>query len=156
MREKLTNPDHVRTWPGTIPVEHVYTVGVAGEAFLRAIKERGRLVAVGCPGCGTDYLPPRLYCERCFEKTGEVREVEARGTVDTFTVAHRDLEGHPLEKPQVYAFVRIDGTGGGLVHRLGEVDPDDVHIGMEVQAVFLPPAQRTGSILDIVNFKPAE
>ena len=155
MREKLTNPEDVRTWPGNVPVEYIYTAGVAGEAYLRAIKERGRLAASSCPGCGAGYLPPRLYCERCFEKTGEARDVEARGTVETFTVAHRDLEGEALDPPVVYAFVRIDGTGGGLVHRLGEVDPGEVHIGLKVEAVFLPPAKRTGSILDIVHFKPA-
>lgn len=154
MREKLTNPEHVRTFPGKVPVEHVYTAGVAGEAYLRAIKERGRLAASACPACAVDYLPPRLFCERCFEKTSEPRDVEARGTVNTFTVAYRDIDGRRLEEPVVYAFIGVSGTGGGLVHRLGGVEPGEVHIGLEVEAVFLPPAERTGSILDIVHFKP--
>ncbi len=154
MREKLTNPEDVRTWPGTIPVEYVYTAGVAGEAYLRAIKERGCLAASTCPDCNIDYLPPRLYCERCFAKTDEPRDVAARGVVETFTVAHRDLDGRPLEPPVIYAFVRIAGTAGGLIHRLGDVEPGDVHIGLEVEAVFRPPAERVGSILDIEHFKP--
>jgi uncharacterized OB-fold protein len=156
MREKLTNPEDVRTWPGSIPVEHIYTAGVAGEAYLRAIKERGKLAATACPSCGADYLPARLYCERCFEKTAEPRDVEARGVVETFTVAHRDIEDQPLDPPMVYAFIRIAGTGGGLVHRLGEVDQADVRIGLPVEAVFLAPAQRVGSVLDIVHFKPVK
>lgn len=154
MREKLTNPEDVRTWPGAIPVEYVYTAGVAGEAYLRAIKERGRLAASACADCGTDYLPPRLYCERCFGKNDAPRDVEARGVVETFTVAHRDLEGRPLKPPVIYAFVRITGTAGGLIHRLGGVEPGDVHIGLEVEAVFRPQAERVGSILDIECFKP--
>jgi hypothetical protein len=154
MLERITNPEEVRTWSGAVPIEHVYTVGVAGEVFFRAIKDRGRLVACVCPDCGTDYLPPRLYCERCFAKTADYRDLEARGTVHTFTVAHFDLDGRRLATPELYAFVRINGSGGGIVHRLGEVAASDVYIGMEVEAVFLPPARRTGSILDIAYFKP--
>ena len=37
---------------------------------------------------------------------------------------------------------------------LGEVSPGDVKIGMEVEAVWKPVAERTGSILDIAYFKP--
>ncbi|MEW6523378.1 MAG: zinc ribbon domain-containing protein [Bacillota bacterium] len=87
MREKLTKPGQARNWPGSIPVEYVYTAGVAGEAFLRAIKERGCLLTSGCPGCGASYLPARLYCERCFEKTAYYQDVEARGRVHAFTLA---------------------------------------------------------------------
>jgi hypothetical protein len=38
---------------------------------------------------------------------------------------------------------------------LGDVDPQQVHIGMKVQAVWKPPAEREGSILDIKHFRPA-
>ncbi len=155
MLEKLSNPDDVRSCAGNIPVEYVYTAGVAGEAFLRAIKERGRLVASGCPGCGASYLPARLYCERCFEQTTYYQDVEARGTVHAFTLAWYDLNGKRLDRPEVYAFVHIDGTGGGLVHRLGEIDPEQVYIGLPVEAVFLPAGQRVGSVLDIDYFRPS-
>jgi uncharacterized OB-fold protein len=37
---------------------------------------------------------------------------------------------------------------------LGEVAPDDVRIGMEVEAVWKPLEDRTGSILDIAYFRP--
>jgi uncharacterized OB-fold protein len=50
--------------------------------------------------------------------------------------------------------VKIDHTDGGLVHYLGDVKPDEVYIGMPVEAVFKPKKQRKGSILDIKYFKP--
>ncbi len=53
------------------------------------------------------------------------------------------------------AFVKLDGSDGGLVHRLGEVSPDEVEIGMTVEAVFKAKGKREGSILDIEYFKPA-
>jgi len=42
----------------------------------------------------------------------------------------------------------------GIMHLLGEVAPDDVKIGMRVKAVWKPPEEREGSILDIKYFKP--
>jgi uncharacterized OB-fold protein len=40
------------------------------------------------------------------------------------------------------------------MHLLGEVDPQQVEIGMKVQAVWKPAEEREGSILDIKYFKP--
>jgi len=50
--------------------------------------------------------------------------------------------------------MRMDGTDGGLVHYLGEVDSRDVRIGMQVEAVFKPKKERKGSIFDIKYFRP--
>ena len=50
--------------------------------------------------------------------------------------------------------VRIDGTDGGLIHYIEGMDPEDVAIGMPVEAVFKPKNQRKGSILDIKHFRP--
>jgi uncharacterized OB-fold protein len=52
--------------------------------------------------------------------------------------------------------IRIDGTDSGLLHWLGDVDPADARIGMRVEAVLKPQSQRTGSVLDIVHFRPAK
>jgi uncharacterized OB-fold protein len=45
---------------------------------------------------------------------------------------------------------------GGIMHMLGQVDPQEVHIGMRVKAVWKPPDERQGSITDIRYFKPLE
>jgi len=50
--------------------------------------------------------------------------------------------------------IKIHGTDGGLVHKIGETSPKDVKIGMEVEAVFKPREEREGSINDIKYFKP--
>jgi uncharacterized OB-fold protein len=42
------------------------------------------------------------------------------------------------------------------MHLLGEVAPDDVSIGMAVEAVWMPEEERRGSILDIRYFRPRE
>jgi hypothetical protein len=63
----------------------------------------------------------------------------------------------PLDEPQIPAVIRLDGTSeGGFLHLLGEVAPDDVRAGMQVEAVWKPAGERVGSILDIRYFRPLE
>jgi uncharacterized OB-fold protein len=78
--------------------------------------------------------------------------VGTRGEVSTFTVLHANPDGSYRETAEVIAFVRVGD--GGLVHRLGEIAPEDVTIGMTVEVVLKPPAERKGSILDIDYFRP--
>jgi uncharacterized OB-fold protein len=61
----------------------------------------------------------------------------------------------PLDPPEIPAVIRLDGASeGGFLHMLSEVAPDDVSIGMEVEAVWKPAGERSGSILDIEYFRP--
>ena len=59
-----------------------------------------------------------------------------------------------LKSSSCVVAVKIDQTDGGLVHYLGGVKPEEVYIGMSVEAVFKPKKQRKGSILDIKYFRP--
>jgi uncharacterized OB-fold protein len=152
--DKVNVNTAARTWPGKIPLESLYTVGIAGERFFREIKDNGKLWGTHCSQCDITYVPAQLFCERCFEKLTDWREVATKGTVETFTVVHVDLDGQPLAQPQVVACVRLVGADGGLVHFLGEVHPDEVYIGQPVEAVFKPQTEREGSILDIRYFRP--
>jgi len=151
--ERHTGTSDLTHWKGRIPVNYVYTAGRAGERFFRELIN-GRLLAAECRACGKIYVPPRIYCESCFNRMeDDFVKVSPKGTVHTFTVCHFKIDGSPTEEPVVVAMVKIDGTDGGLVHYLGNVAPKDVHIGMEVEAVFKPKKQRKGSILDIKYFR---
>lgn len=143
-----------KVWYDNIPLESEYTVGIAGEKFFRAIKDRGVIMGTVCPVCELTYVPPSMYCERCFTELEEWVEVSAKGTVYTYTILTRSLDDQPLDEPEVLAFVELEGAHGGLVHRLGEANLKDVEIGMEVEIVFKPQQEREGSILDIAYFKP--
>jgi len=154
--EKLTDPREIQHWHGHMETDYIYTLGVAGERFFKEIKQNGRIVGAKCRRCGIIYVPPRMYCERCFEKLEDWMDVGRRGTVHTFTIAHVDVDGSKLEVPTMYAMIKIDGTDGGLVHKLGEIHPDDVKFDMKVEAVLKPKNQRVGSINDIKYFKPVK
>jgi len=152
--EKIGDPSKIKHWMGHMECDYSYTHGIAGEKFFKEIKENARIMGTECKKCGFIYVPPRLFCEQCFEKLDEWVEVGKRGEVHTYTVAHIDVNGTKLKKPIIWAMIKIDKVHGGMVHRLSEVDPSDVRIGMHVEAVFKDKEERKGSMLDIKYFKP--
>jgi len=135
-------------------VAYDWDAGEAMGAFLEGMRD-GRIVATYCSSCERTLVPPRKFCERCFRTTDRWTEVDAVGTVETFSICHVTWDMRPLEEPELPAVIRLDGTSqGGFLHKLGEVSPDDVRIGMAVEAVWRPLEERTGSILDIAYFRP--
>jgi len=139
-------------WLGELPVTSRYTYGLAGERFFRTIKDEGKLLGTHCSNCERTYIPAALFCERCLAQLDEWVDVGTTGEVHTFTLLYENYDGSPREDPEIVVFVEL--ADGGLIHRLDEVDPEDVVIGMQVEAVFKPKAERVGSILDISHFKP--
>ena len=152
--EKVDKLHHVIAWRGDIPITSRYTAGIAGERFFRKIEEEARILGTRCEACDLTYVPPTMFCERCFAELDEWVEVESRGKVFTYTVLHRDLDDKPLDPPTILAYVKLEGSDGGLVHYLDEIDPESVYIDMPVEAVFKDAAEREGSILDIEYFRP--
>jgi acetyl-CoA C-acetyltransferase len=131
-----------------------WDAGEAIGAFLEGLRE-GTIVATYCASCERTLVPPRKFCERCFRPTDRWTEVPATGVVETFSICHVSWDMRALDPPELPAVIRLDGaSSGGFLHKLGEVDPADASIGMPVEAVFVPPAKRTGSILDIAYFRP--
>jgi hypothetical protein len=154
--EKITDPHRMKHWKGDMETDYAYTLGIAGERFFMEIKENARIMGVKCGKCSLIYVPPRLFCERCFEELTEWVEMGKTGTVHTYTIAHIGLDGSQLEEPIIWAMIKIDGAHGGLIHKLHGVKPEDVRIGMRVEAVFKDKGERTGSIRDIRFFRPIE
>lgn len=152
--ERTTDARRLRHWDVDMSVDYIYTSGIAGERFFRALRDEGRILGVRCPACKVNYLPPRMFCEGCFAELTDFSDANPEGKVVSFTVAHVDRRSHPLPQPDVYAFVRFRGIDeGGLIHRL-LVPPDQAKIGMAVRVRLKPKEQRTGTILDIEGFEP--
>jgi hypothetical protein len=152
--EKIDDPREIRHWMGHMETDYTYTLGIAGDRFFKEMKEKARIMGAKCKKCDLLYVPPRLFCERCFEKLEDWVEVGREGVVHTYTVAHIDTDGSKLKAPITWAVIKIANAHGGLVHKLGEIDPENVEIGMPVEAVFKPKKEREGSMLDIKYFKP--
>lgn len=154
--DSLEHLREARAMPGSLPTHYLYTAGVAGQKFLAALRDEGKILGARCEKCGYTYVPARMYCERCFAPLPEDQwtTVGPGGTLVSFTVVHLDLDGQPLAAPRTLGLIRLDGADGTLVHDLGELGGRAPEIGMRVTAALKPRAERTGSILDIRWFRP--
>lgn len=154
--ERFHKTSDITHWRGQIPMNYVYTAGRGNDLFFKTIMEKGKFVGTRCDECGIVYLPPRIYCERCFERIeGNTVSVPNEGVVHTFTVCYETYDEKEKARPSIVAMIRFDGTIGGLAHRIEGIDPELVEIGMPVKAVLKPKGKREGGILDIECFKPA-
>jgi uncharacterized OB-fold protein len=141
-----------KQWVGHMEADYIYTTGIAGDKFFKELKKTGQLTATECHRCNRTYVPPRMYCENCFEEPVVWKTIPPEGTISTFTVASIGLKNEKLPEPRMWAHIKIGN--GGLVHNLGEVKPEDVKIGMTVEAVLKPAKERKGEMQDILYFKP--
>lgn len=155
--ERISKPTEINHWLGHMEVDHYhYTAGLAGERFFTALRDEGKLLGSRCARCEITYIPPRIYCERCCAELTEFIDVGLRGRVRSFTIARIDREGQPLEEPETRALISFGDETTDLLHLLGEVEPDELCIGMEVEAVLKPKREREGKITDILYFRPVK
>ncbi len=136
-----------------VDARYSWDTGVAVSGFLRGLRS-GKVLGRECRGCGRVLVPPRMFCERCFRETDGWVEVESTGVVNTFSICHVTWDMQRLKVPELPAVIDIDGSDGGFLHKLGEISPEDVRVGMAVEAVWKPVGERVGSILDVAYFRP--
>jgi len=149
--EKLEGMD-VWIYHGRIYIPNTYAAGAVGSQFLIALRDKKRIMGTRCPTCNRVYVPARSVCKDCFSQLDEWVEVSDKGTLLTYTVCNQPNPVQPVEPPIIYGIIQLDGADNGFVHMLGEVDLEQLRIGMRVQAVFKE--KREASILDIKYFKP--
>jgi uncharacterized OB-fold protein len=140
-----------------VDARYAWDTGVAVSTYLRGLRQ-AKILARECFRCRRVLVPPRMFCEQCFRPTDRWLEVRDTGTVNTFSICYVTWDMQPLEDPEIPAVIEIDGAsrGIGFMHKLAEVKPDDVSVGMKVEAVWKAPDERRGSILDIRYFRPQE
>ena len=148
---------HIAKWRGEIPIESLYTAGIGGQRFFKALKEKGKLVGTRCRPCNQVFVPSRQFCERCFAELTEEVRVQPDGVIKSFSYAYVDHIGGRLKHPVASALVQLEGATTVMLHRLLEVkDLSRISIGSRVKAVIKPKAKRTGSMLDIEGFRLVE
>ncbi|MFX1402867.1 MAG: Zn-ribbon domain-containing OB-fold protein [Promethearchaeota archaeon] len=153
--DKIRDPRKIHHQIGDMECDYIYTAGVAGERFYIALRDEEKLLATHCDKCNITFMPPRMYCDKCFAELANFMEVPSIGVIESYTITYFDRDGQPLPDPEVLAFVKIDKTNGGLIHRIGEIKPESLKIGTKVTAVFRAKNERKGALTDIKYFKPA-
>lgn len=154
LKERVEQLSQTKVWYGELPVESLYTVGIAGEKFLKTLKEKGEFTGTRCDRCGAVYVPGRIFCERCLDRLDKWVKVSSTGTLQSWTVLYVGLDGKRLAQPEVIGLVKLDGASTVIVHRLGGVKLEELCFGMKVTAVFKPRTEREGAITDIRYFQP--
>lgn len=132
-----------------------WDTGVAIGQYLAGLK-KGVIFGAYCAICRKTLVPPRLVCESCFHPITQFVPLKDTGIVNTFSICYVTWDVQRIQVPEIPAVIEIDGASPhhGILHKLGDVSPDDVKIGMRVQAVWKPVRQRIGAITDIDYFKP--
>lgn len=153
LSERIERNVDLTYYEGEIPVNYVYTYGLGLEKFFQALKQKGEFLTSRCPECGAVYLPCRVFCERCFAEINKTSKVSGAGTLFSYTVCHRNMDGSEKKEPDVIGLIEMEGAEGAKMLHLVDVKPDKVRIGMKVKPVLKPASQRKGDLFDIKAFK---
>jgi uncharacterized OB-fold protein len=144
MDERIDDVSQIKNWKDSISFHYRYTTGLAGKRFFEAIIE-GKVLASRCMRCKTIFLPPRIYCLKCYSKIEDFVELKGKGFVSA--IAEKKVKGKILR----YAFITFEGVTGGLIHTVKK----GVGVGDRVKPLFVPKERRKGELSDIVTFVKA-
>jgi uncharacterized OB-fold protein len=130
-----------------------YVAGDYRARFLRRLKEK---VFTGskCEKTGKVFVAPLANSPESFAPCTEIVELSGRGIVTTFCIVNIPVIGRDLQLPYVAASVALDGAAISIFSAVQECKPEDVRMGMRVEAVWKPDGERTGSFDDVLYFKP--
>jgi len=134
-----------------ISVPYQWWAGETASAFFVSLRDRKIIQGTRCPDCSRVYVPPRKTCPSCFNRSMKPVEVSNSGTVTAYTVARRQFASLPRKVPVIFGLVQLDGADTSLLHYIEGVDPDEMSIGLRVEAEYAE--ERTGNIRDIKCFR---
>ena len=97
----------------------------------------GELRYQECPACGHRQFYPRAVCTACAAEP-EWRTASGRGTVHTYTVIRQNW-AEPFRGLVPYVVAMIDlEEGPRMMSNVTGCEPEDVRIGMAVEAYSVP------------------
>ncbi len=100
----------------------------------RLNQQRYRLMGEECPNCSVKIFPPRDVCPACMAPAKELFALTGVGEVFSYTTVYHPPAGYEFNAPYVVALIKLD-EGPVLTAQLTDVEPEDVSIGMPVEAV---------------------
>jgi hypothetical protein len=135
--------------------QYAWDTGVAIGRFLEELKG-GKIIGMKCPRCRRIMIPPRMFCELCYQPCREWIYLQDRGTVRSFCISYLRWNASRMKDPFIPSVIELEGAtkGMGFFHLTGEIEPQDMKIGLKVKAVWKDAKERIGAITDIRYFKP--
>jgi hypothetical protein len=151
MREPPREP--VKYVEATLRLPYHYVAGDCRARYLRALKDK-RILGSRCSRTGKVFVPPLIASPESFAPAPEIVEVSDRGVVTTFCIVRIPVIGREIELPYVAASVALDGADVSIYALIQECPPEEVRMGMRVEAVWKPDGERHGDHEDIRYFRP--
>lgn len=135
----------VRFMQQLISLDYQVRIAPVSREFARNLAS-ARITGHRCPRCSLVYVPPKGFCPICVVETSASDEVEIsdRGVVTSWTVL-TPIQYHGQKERRAYALASIllDGASGTVgQQRLLDVELEDIRMGMRVEAVWAPEAER--------------
>lgn len=139
-----------------IPFTH--TAGTHATKFFKELKENKKIYGTKCEKCNRVLMPPRPFCERCFEQTTEWVEVKDEGVLTALSINYMKYTGLP-EPPYAIGIIKLDGADTSIIYTVAGVDlsnpetaKEKLKIGTRVKTVWKE--EREGNMKDILYFTP--
>jgi uncharacterized OB-fold protein len=116
-----------------------------------------RLLGTKCLSCGEYFYPRRWICAKCMsERTADV-EMDARGTLYSYTFVHLPLFGSTnMEHADGYGVGQIDLPEGPRVQAPLAGKQPEFRVGQTVQGELNALRQDGNTDIVIVRFRPVE
>jgi hypothetical protein len=137
----------------TIHLPYHYVAGDYRARYLQALKEK-KILGGRCAKTGKVFVPPVVASPESFAPCEEFVEIADRGIVTTFCIVNIPVIGRNIEIPYVAASIALDGADISIFAMIQECKPEDVRMGMRVEAVWKPDGERQGDHEDIQYFRP--
>jgi uncharacterized protein len=143
----------VRSTKTPAHLEYRYSPGLAASRFLQGVAQK-KLLGQRCPVCKKVYVPARGACPTDGVPTYEEIELPHVGTITSFCIVNVQFYGQGMECPYVSALILLDGSDIPIMHLIQEVPADEVHMGMRVEAVWVPDDEIGPTLESIKYFRP--
>ncbi|MGL4304578.1 MAG: Zn-ribbon domain-containing OB-fold protein [Mycobacteriaceae bacterium] len=140
----------------TTPVDLTYTHTASAEEsnFLRGLNE-GKIFGGKTDAKGKVYVPPRAASPVDGRPTSEQVELPDHGIVTTYCIVNVPFLGQRIKPPYIAAYILLEGADIPFLHLVLECTPEEIHMGMKVQAVWKPEEQWGYSLENIDHFRPS-
>jgi uncharacterized protein len=145
--------DPVKYVETTIHLPYHYVAGDYRARYMQALKEK-KILGSRCAKTGKVFVAPLVASPETLAPCDEFVEIADRGIVTTFCVVNIPVIGRTIEIPYVAASVALDGADISIFALVQGCKPEDVRMGMRVEAVWKPDGQRQGDHEDIQYFRP--
>jgi uncharacterized OB-fold protein len=121
----------------------------------RAWFTSGQLTLQACAACGHVQHPPEEVCQACGAEAFVARVVAPTGVVHSFTVVHHPVNAAlAASVPYAVVLVALDELPSvRVVGNVLDVAPDEVRIGLAVQATFPERTADDGEVVRLPQWR---